>query len=134
MKLSRTLQPPPWHADVLEFQSVDRHVVSRKAAGGWVRARICGGEQRSAARGSPPHQRRTGEKALGIAAFSGNAAPSQPPSRNEQRSAPGPKGRAPQSERPGPPARSLARAELRVKALQTLTNGSNGPITARWSN
>jgi hypothetical protein len=144
------LQPPPVTCLHLEFTPVERRVVSRKAVGGWVRARICGAEQRSA----------VGEVRRAAADRRGGfmrcrvqrqreataAAPRSEQRRLERdkRTVPadcsprgrrpglqarpcGPQGRAPQSERPGPPARSLARADLRAKATQTLAKVLNGP-------
>ena len=64
--------------------------------------------------GESDAKRRTGEKASWVAAVqAAEPKPSQPPSRSEQRSAVGPQGRPPQSERTGLPltARGLARAK-----------------------
>jgi hypothetical protein len=63
-------------------------------------------------RGAADRLRAAGEKALCAGAFSASAESSQPPSRSEQRRGPGLQGRAPMPERPGLPARSLARANL----------------------
>jgi hypothetical protein len=77
-------------------------------------------------RGAADRLRAAGEKALCAGAFSARAESSQPPSRSEQRRGPGLQGRAPMPERPGLPARSLARADLNADVR-------NGPQAAPGS-
>jgi hypothetical protein len=77
-------------------------------------------------RGAADRLRAAGEKALCAGASSASAESSQPPSRSEQRRGPGLQGRAPMPERPGLPARSLARADLNADVR-------NGPQAAPGS-
>jgi hypothetical protein len=93
-------------------------------------------------RGAADRLRAAGEKALCAGAFSTSAESSQPPSRSEQRRGPSPQAKAPMPERPGLPARSLARADLNAD----VRNGPSadlhldprfmrrGSREARWDN